>query len=43
LDLSKELRLLGLAALVFALCFTVSHLLLAFVPADSLHLLLRRH
>jgi lipopolysaccharide exporter len=43
LDLSKELRLLGLAALVFVVCFSLSHLLLAFIPADSLHLLLRRH
>ncbi len=43
LDLSKELRLLGLAALVFVVCFSASHLLLAFIPADSLHLLLRRH
>jgi lipopolysaccharide exporter len=43
LDLSKELRLLGLAALVFVGCFSLSHLLLAFIPADSLHLLLRKH
>jgi lipopolysaccharide exporter len=43
LDLSKELRLLGLAALVFVVCFSLSHLLLALIPADSLHLLLRRH
>jgi lipopolysaccharide exporter len=43
LDLSKELRLLGLAALVFVVCFSLSHLLLAVIPADSLHLLLRRH
>jgi O-antigen/teichoic acid export membrane protein len=43
LDLSKELRLLGLAALVFVVCFSVGHLLLAFIPADSLHLLFRRH
>ena len=43
LDLSRELRLLGLAALVFVVCFAASHLLLAFIPADSLHLLLRRH
>ncbi len=43
LDLSKELRLMGLAALVFVVCFSTSHLLLAFIPADSLHLLFRRH
>jgi lipopolysaccharide exporter len=43
LDLGKELRLLALAALVFAVCFSASRLLLAFIPADSLHLLLRRH
>jgi O-antigen/teichoic acid export membrane protein len=42
LDLSKELRLMGLAALVFAICFSVSHLLLALIPADALHLRLRR-
>ena len=43
LDLSKELRLLGVAALVFVVCFSMGHLLLAFIPADSLHLLFRRH
>ena len=41
-DLSKELRLLGLAGLVFVVCFSASHLLMAFIPVDSLHLLFRR-
>ena len=43
LDLSKEFRLLGVAALVFIICFSLSHLLLTLIPANSLHLHLRRH
>jgi lipopolysaccharide exporter len=42
-DLSKELRLMGLAGLVFVVCFSASHLLLVFIPVDSLHLLFRKH
>jgi O-antigen/teichoic acid export membrane protein len=38
-----EVTLLAIALLVFLVCFILSHLLMKFVPAGSLHLRLRRH
>lgn len=40
---NDELRLLLIALAVFLICLTASHILMKLVPADSLHLRLRRH
>jgi O-antigen/teichoic acid export membrane protein len=43
LNLTEELKRLGAALAVFLLCLAVSHLLMAFVPANWLHLGLKKH
>jgi O-antigen/teichoic acid export membrane protein len=43
LSWKEELMLLVVALLVFVISLTASHLLIKFVPADSLHLRLRRN
>jgi O-antigen/teichoic acid export membrane protein len=43
LNLTEELKRLGAALAVFLLCLAVSHLLMALVPANWLHLGLKKH
>jgi O-antigen/teichoic acid export membrane protein len=43
LNLTEELKRLGAALAVFLLCLAVSHLLMAFVPENWLHLGLKKH
>jgi lipopolysaccharide exporter len=43
LNLADEFKRLGAAFVVFLICFAASHLLLAFLPANWLHLGLKKH